>query len=75
MFSRAQKHPHWSADLVKPTLNPPVVGLLELADLHRHQWSYRTEEKLEAGLAEAKSILLNQGLKWFKGEIDYRAML
>jgi hypothetical protein len=64
--------PEWNIELEKPNNDPPVVELKRLIDGKVYVWwSYSNEEEMVEGLKEAKEILLNEGLRWFEGKIDY----
>lgn len=64
--------PEWNIELEKPNNDPPVVELKRLIDGKVYVWwSYSNEEEMVEGLKEAKGILLNEGLRWFEGKIDY----
>jgi hypothetical protein len=64
--------PEWNIELEKPNNDPPVVELKRLIDGKVYVWwSSSNEEEVVEGLKEAKEILLNEGLRWFEGKIDY----
>lgn len=62
----------WTVELEEANNEPPVVELRRLLKPNAYPWwSYSTEEEMMEGFEEVKGILLNEGLKWFEGKIDY----
>ena len=64
--------PEWNVDLEKENNEPPAIELRRLSKPKAYPWwSYSTEEEMMEGLKEVKEILLNEGIRWFEGKIDY----